>query len=319
MDADEAYHSGLTVPTMAGEDLKKDESVEVRGPGSVTGNEDSGTNPLAGTPPKERSAMTKLFSGKPAVDAKGSGSGDPAIKQSAASSSKAKLNLAGTPGVMTPLAGRLQSISFQPQKPEGLASYSPTSDYGSGNFPSLPESGYSSMPSMPSLDKQEKHGESVEAQTSTESRMDVDNPASQIPEVSIHSADPTPTSKEGATNSMDISQASSFVPMTTSKSPSEASSFSSRESSSLSPAGPISMLVPGPVTAAVAATVQRSESPGAVPMVGEDVEIETDPPAAGLSGSSGHRHEGAKRSAMDSDLAPTTKNPRLSPEVMSKS
>ncbi len=66
-------------------------------------------------------------------------------------------------------------------------------------------------------------------------------------------------------------------------------------------------------------------------MVGEDVEIETDPPV-GSSGSelqhrrrgarsagSGHRQEGGKRSALDSDLAAptTTKNPRLSPEVNS--
>lgn len=330
MDADEAYHSGLTLPTDAGEDFKKNVAVD-EVPGSVVENEGSGVNPMAGTPPKDR-AMTKLFSGKPAVDKSDSSDPGPAgggIKPSI-SGSKTKL---GTPVAMTPLAGRFQSISFQPQKLDsGLASYSPTSDYSSGNFPSLADSGFSSMPSMPSM---ERPGENALAPpTSTESRMEVDTGLTSqqpqsIPEVNIQRVDSTPSSTEVT---MDTSQVPPPVTSTGSanKSPSEAGSFGSRESSSLSPAtGPFSMLV-APVPSA-SSPARRSESPGAVPMVGEDVEIETDPRPTAVgdqrrgsagssgsgSGSSGQRHEGAKRSAMDSDLGPTTKNPRLSPEVMS--
>ena len=356
MDTDEAYHSGLSLPT-AGEDFKKDEVLESRDSNAAaTESGSSGANPLAGTPPKERSAMSKLFTGKQSAESSkdpgtSSGSAEDPIK----SAPKAKLNLTGTPVAITPLAGRFQSISFQPQGGCTLSTDSPTSDYGSGNFPSLADSGFSSMPSMPSLEKQDKPAETAAVPPSSRSnatatavnlitgddcgqRMEVDSAPPPIPQVSIYSADPTPPTGDSADtppSKMEVggeATVSSFVPARKSPS-SEAGSYSSRESNSMSPGGPMSMLVHSaapPTTAAATPTttaavgVVRSDSPGVVPVVGEDVEIETESSATCRVSASGitirgQRQEGAKRSAMDSDLAaPTSKNPRLSPEVISK-
>ncbi len=245
-DADEAYHSGLTL----GEDFKKDDTLEAKGPSAATaGCEGSGINPVSGTLHKERNAMNKLFSGKQAVSSLPKG-GD-SIKQSASTTAKSKLNLTGTPFAITPLAGRFQSISFQTSRSltgeGGLSTDSPTSDYGSGNFPSLADSGFSSFPSMTSLEKPEKPGEGVAVtQTSganlttgkdSGQKMDVDSPA---PKISIYSAEPAPMSEDtAASNRMDVSEGAQYVPGLASKSPSETGSYSSRESSS--PGGPMTM------------------------------------------------------------------------------
>ena len=82
------------------------------------------------------------------------------------------------------------------------------------------------------------------------------------------------------------------------------------------------------LTPAVRSEAVRSESPVGVPtVIAENVEITTEAVASPVPPSSSaseyhQRQEGGKRSAaklLESDLGPSTKNPRLSPEVLGES
>lgn len=310
---DEAYHSGLTLlsSACAGDDSREDVQ-------QSSSDKARGSDPVAGTPPKERSAMNikgKLFAGNQGVD-KGGSNIKPITPLGC---------LTGTPSADTPtsnLAGQLSTISFFVEGKFTNLSDSPTSEYGSGNFPSLPESdrGYASMPSP--LTSLEKPDEAM-VQSSIErpklitgsgqqgEEMEVDHAAVQVPEVNVLGIASAPNEKD---SKIHIANVSSYVSASSDKSselaPSEISPLSSRGSSS-SPA-PISMLVSTTLSI-------QSELPTVVPVVAENVEVAT----YSLPSSSEQqpRQEGGmsgKRSAtgsLESELGPSTKTPRLSPEM----
>ena len=323
---DEAYHSGLNLPS-GNENFK--ESL-------ADGSEMAGQDSLVGTPPKERSTMNikdKLFGGNLSsttttttdippgnVTAAGSSSIKPAA------SSVNPPSLVGMTSAVTPttyLAGRLDSFSIVSKKGGGdgklpSISDSPTSEYASGNFSSLAESdrGYVSLPSMTSLEKPEDNfapggGDptmgvtllGAEDNLSGES-MEVD---SAIPKVSVHKADVVFKEREEASK-IDIVELSSLLP-TSEKIMLEMSSSSGVTRSRTPSPSPVSRL----------ASSVRSESPTIIPTVAENVEIVTD------GGSLlEQRQEGgvlSKRSAeglSEPDLGPSSKNPRLSPEITGK-
>ena len=220
---------------------------------------------------------------------------------------------------MTPttrLAGQLGSNLLLSQKTgaEGkfMSADSPTSEYASGNFPSLAESdrGYASMPSMEKPEGMATDNSSLEkpvlitAETSG-MEMDVDHGSLHAPRVRVEEA-PDKTAAKIA-----IEDTARLTRKVSDRTPSETSSLGSLESN-LSPA-PLSMLTPSPV-------VRRSESP--VPTIAENIEISTEG-VGSPSPSEPQRQEGvvgvaSKRSAaglLDTDYRPSSKNPRLSPET----
>lgn len=329
---DETYDSGLSLPSVS-EQFKED--IKQNDPGGAR----RGSNPLAENPPKEPSSLNigDSLHGKGKLRAPKVHLGD-SIKAAPAINPE---TFAVTP--TTHLAGQFRSISFLSQKPtlEGKhqsplsSSDSPTSDYASGNFPSLAESGYDSLHSITSVEKPEQAvaglgGAMVEeppvliAGPGSGEEMDVDHVvSSRPPKVSIANAASIFNSKASNIDLDDDDPDSkidtddvSFLPgkggtaaATADSETGSTGSTRSRESSSLSPA---------PLTMSMFPVVVRSESPGAiVPAIAENIEIATDavsPPT------SERRHEG-KRSAkgyLESDLGPTTKNPRLSPDSYSK-
>lgn len=279
---------------------------------------------MAGTPPKERSAMNMSFiEGQPVGKRGGSSKDAGGVRPTP----QAKLGLADTPSADTPtsnLAGQLKSISFLGRPPSGLVD-SPTSDYVSGNFPSLCESdrGYASMPSM---DKPEEPTTSVNPPSEQVAMATDDKGGVATEEMEVDDDGTLPKPKDSS--KIGIAEASSFVPGSAAKSPewapSETSSVGSHESGSSLSSAPLSLLPSRQ-------GVSGGDSPSVPSVVAEDVEIMTEgvPPAASSSSSSSSsleqrrldgRQEGvtSKRSFPDSDLVPSTKNPRLSPEASGK-
>lgn len=317
---DKAYNPGLTLPSASDEFKENGKQKEKVSAGS----EGQGNIPVAGTPPKERASMNKLFIGDGESEGKSLSSGDSGgsgIKQRTSTSNNPKRTV---PSAMTPtsrLAGQLGSISFKvgaEGKHSSLAD-SPTSDYasgnfsslGSGNFPSLVESdhGYESMSSMPSLGKPEQiaaqNNPSLEkpALITGEGSMDEEDMEVDKARASIPPTDKPPS----MINIQDAARVAGKVSVRTSSETSE--------SSGLSPA-PLSLLASSPAL--------RNESPGpaSVPPIAEDIEIVTEY-VPSPSPSERLRQEGmsSKRSAtglLEVDLGPSTKNPRLSPEALSK-
>ena len=316
----ETYDSGLSL-TSVSEQFRED--AKQSDPDSARKGED-GRNPMAENTPKE----------PPSLNIGDSLHGKGKLRAPKGDSIKPAPSINPETFAVTPtthLAGQFGSISFLSQKPtlEGKQSLSesPTSDYASGNFPSLAESGYDSLRSITSLEKPDQAvaaGSLIEkpvliAGPASGEEMDVDHVASSPPpKVSITNAGSIFNSKASKTDSDDDPKIDtddvSFIPNAAGKAgtttaDSETGSMGStgsRESSSLSPA-PLTML----------SVVVRSESPGIIPAIAEDIEIMTD---AVSPSTSERRHEG-KRSAkgyLESDLGPTTKNPRLSPDPQSK-
>lgn len=319
---DEAYESGLSLPSVS-DQFKED--VKQNDPGAARKGGD-GSNPLAENPPKEPPSLNIGDS----LLGKGKLRGAP---KADSSSIKAAPAINPETFAMTPtthLAGQFGSISFLSQKPtlEGKhpsLSDSPTSEYASGNFPSLAESGYDSLHSITSVEKPDQAVAALGGPIMVEKpvliagpgsgeEMDIDHVSLRPPKVSIANAATIFNSKAADIDSDDVPKIDtedvSFLPISAGKGRTGSTgSTGSWESSSLSPAS-LTMLPVG----------VRSESPGIVPAIAEDIEIVTDamsPPT------SERRHEGvsSKRSAMghlESDFGPTTKNPRLSPESQSK-
>ena len=205
------------------------------------------------------------------------------------------------------LAGRLDLISLA--KKSGLAEGatgssldSPTSDYASGNFPSgnfqstnfpsLSESdhGYSSLPSMPSLAKTLGFFGG--------------------PQITRVAVPPQQTaSSEGGTT---VKGEDEKKPMEVEESVDEgdkASEDNDIERDSANISEPLLSLP------AVGSMV-RDESPGAVPVIGEDIEISTFSSSAPASLVMEQPGGGVltKRGRFDADMQPSRKNPRLSPE-----
>lgn len=311
---DEAYHSGLALPSGTSGDFKGDDKQTEK---SSTEKEDLGSALDPGTPPKERGIMNIGHS----------------LQKKDSTKRPLDYSNPSQSSAMTPttyLAGQLGSNLLLSQRvsAEGKLSDSPTSDYASGNFPSLPsgnfpslpesDRGYGSLPSMASLEKPDQasvagsgYGEkppSMAGDTPVGEEMDVDH--SNLPKAGDNAFSAAATrAKPG------IEELAGKVSKRTS---SESSSFGGSESSSLSPA-PLSMLAPA----------VRSESPVSVPsVIAENVEITTEavgspsvqPPSSSASEYT-QRQEGGKRSArlLESDLGPSTKNPRLSPEALGES
>lgn len=314
---DEAYHSGLTLPS-ASREFKED------GKQRSAGIDGQGGSPTAGTPPKERSAMNigdKLFSGgrkcvdKPLCSADTGGS----IKQTASTLNTPKsvtMTNAMTP--TTYLAGQLGSISFRGSMEGKFSSLadSPTSDYASGNFSSLAESdrGYASMPSMTSLEKPDHS--MTQSNPAMEKPMLIAGDGSMGEDMEVDKAKVKSPVMDMVPSKIDIRDTALFAGKVPARTSSETSSFS--ESSSLSPA-PMSSLSPAPMNMLAHSPVVRSESPASVPAIAEDIEVATEsvPSPSSLEYL---RQDGvaSKRSAaglLESDLGPSTKNPRLSPEA----
>lgn len=318
---DQAYHSGLSIADDAeiGSTVPED---DLRDSGKTAGS----------SYVKERSQMNikdKLFiqnqvtseirvGGIKLAEVRGGGSSTGLLSTSA----------------MTPtskLAGRLDSISIA-RRTVGDGGVklpyldSPTSDYSSGNFPSLTESdhGYASMTSMPSLGKtSDEDGAVAPSKQKTpppqnftreggsdldackdDGQMEVDDPPSTAASAGhmsklsmveeIHVADEQ-IMKEGE-----------------------------GERDSVSPSPEPSLL-----SLPAAGSVVRGESPSTIPAIAEDIEIMTDAMLSSSSSSSAPvsfaseqaKQEGggflSKRSAVglsEMDLEPSRKNPRLSPE-----
>ena len=149
---DEAYHSGQYLQAEqldAGDSEKLAASAKRSGPGPHT---------HLGTKREEGGQMSQVFGKEEAY--KGLGMQEANVEPSP--SRRKGTGKATTPqGVInadtptTSLAKGLALFNIKPARsPHQQASVdSPLSDYSSGNFPSIPDAGYVSMPSMPSLDK----------------------------------------------------------------------------------------------------------------------------------------------------------------------
>jgi hypothetical protein len=260
----------------------------------------------------------KLFGGggmsvtKPLSTSSYADTGSGSTKQAANSSGNPKSQTLSS-AAMTPttfLAGQLGSISFKGPSLDGKLSSladSPTSDYASGNFSSLAESdrGYVSMPSMSSLDKPDHS--TMQGNPASEKPMLVTSGGTVGEEMDVDKAKVSSPNAEKPLSKIDIQDTTRFAGKISTRTLSETSE------SSLSPA-PLSMLVTSPAAA--------SASPSSVPTVAEDIEVMTEY-VPSPSSSERLRQDGAsgKRSAsglLETDLGPSTKNPRLSPETLSR-
>lgn len=295
---DEAYHS---LPNASDEFKEGGKQMEVS-----AGKEGHGSRPTVGSPPKERASMNigdKLLIGGSRSFDKTQTSAEGTIKVPCSTSNNPKsLTVSNAITPTTRLAGQLGSISFRGMESKFSAQAdSPTSDYASGNFSSLAESdrGYDSLPSMTSNNPTIEKPVLITGGDYTGEEMDVDRVKVTSP-------------PEGTnTDKIDIQDVGLLTGKVPARTLSETSSMAS-ESSSLSPA-PLSMRTP---------SIRSSESPASVPAIAEDIEVVTEAVPV-PSPSERLRPEGvsSKRSAaglLEGDLGPSTKNPRLSPEVLGK-
>ncbi len=315
---DEAY---VSLPSISNE---LDSLNEIAKKNSADTSEELGSNPLSR---KERSAMnigSKLFGGAKyqATGADGSN-----IKPGDTS----KITLSGiTPSAITPtthLVGQLKKFGMGDGTALSPLADSPTSDYGSNNFPSLlSDPGYVSLPPAISMDKlvktppttsttsmdvakETESGELKEGDVNDDESMEVDGVRSEGARSEIKNT----TSLLGEEKSkIDIIETSSYIHdeaiSERIKSPENIFTEGSRRSKSPSSA-PVSLLASSNI-------LVHSESPGLIPTVGENIEIITE----GTGAVDQQKHEGllAKRKAgmSEGEHGPSSKNPRLSPEAM---
>lgn len=301
-DHDEAYHSGLAMMS-ASEEFKEEDQ-------QGNGKRVTGSHPAAGTPAKERSTMNMVFGGKGSTSKDTGGS---------RGSIKPTIGLMDAVTPTTHLTGQLQDFNLRQKASIGEAKAtldSPSEDVN--DYPSL-DLGYTSMPSM------DKPDETTPLPANTPQLITSDSNEGEEMEVDRVTTKPSDQNKASApikntkeASKIDIKDVSLLAPTKNADlAASETSSVCSQESSSLSPA-PVSMLV--------SSSSDRSESPTVIPHIAEDIEISTE--GAGSQSSperrrKQQRQEGllSKRSAAglsEPDLGPSTKNPRLSPEVSSE-
>lgn len=296
------------------------------------------------SPPKEKALgffKRTLFSGSQA--AKSSKEGDGGSSSSGLSThggSAAGINMKSmsemaVSSAITPttfLAGQLSSFSIQQSRYMGVApADSPTSEYASDTFPSLPESGYASMPSMSGLEKLEGEGQGEgvgeKGHDASDEEMEVDN-VRKAPQVSVEEGVTSSTSVSSP--KIDITEASSFLPARGGsgggggeihqevKHPQESSSCSPGGYEAHSPNSAPTSLVTSNIL------VSGSPSPSVIPTVGENIEVMTD-------GGGGRRTEQQQQQQQDGmlskrtaaeveedDDAPSKKTPRLSSEAQSE-
>ena len=289
---DEAYHSGQYLQT---EQLESNDSKK-----HALSAEQSGPGPHLGTKREESSSMSKVFGKEGSY--KGLG------MQEASETSRRKAKVVTPLGVnadtpTTSLVKGLAAFNLKRNPYQQSTVDSPLSDYGSGNFPSISDAGYASMPSIdknvdrnePSSDVMKKPSTTVEHSTvdrgatritkgsesesmdidvvgtPTEDKVDIVPKSATVP-IAVTVVPVQQHQKRVESNTIDIQKAGSVMTGETKERQQErliASPTKYRKSKSPSPS-------PVPSSLSTSPSHVRSESPKSIPSVGENIEIITD-------------------------------------------